>query len=111
MGVGRCDRVNVDDLPIAIDRERLAAFCRARGILKLSLFGSVLRDDFDPERSDVDVVVEMDPTARTGFRFFGYGDELAEIIGHKVDLSTPAMLSRYFRDEVLLEALPLHEQT
>ena len=103
--------MNVTDLPIAIDRERLAAFCRARGIRKLSVFGSVLRDDFDPERSDVDVVVEMDPMARTGFRFFGYGDELAEIIGHKVDLNTPAMLSRYFRDEVLREALPLYEQT
>ncbi|MDO8540820.1 MAG: nucleotidyltransferase family protein [Opitutaceae bacterium] len=111
MSIANCDRMNVTDLPIAIDRERLAAFCRARGIRKLSVFGSVLRDDFDPGRSDVDVLVEMDPTARTGFRFFGYGDELAEIIGRKVDLNTPAMLSRYFRDEVLREALPLYEQT
>ena len=103
--------MNVSDLPIAVDRERLAAFCRARGIVKLSLFGSVLRDDFDPKKSDVDVLVEMDPTARTGFRFFGYGDELTEIIGQKVDLNTPAMLSRYFRAEVLREALPLYEQT
>lgn len=111
MRIANINEVNVTDLPIVINRERLAAFCRARGIRKLSLFGSVLRDDFDPERSDVDVLVEMDPTARTGFRFFGYGDELAEIIGHKVDLSTPAMLSRYFRDEVLRDALKLYEQT
>ncbi|MGD0413152.1 MAG: nucleotidyltransferase domain-containing protein [Verrucomicrobiota bacterium] len=46
-------------LPIAIDRERIAEFCRARGIRKLSLFGSVLRDDFDPARSDVDVLAEF----------------------------------------------------
>jgi hypothetical protein len=111
MSIANINRMNVTDLPIVIDRERLAAFCRARGIRKLSLFGSVLRDDFDPERSDVDVLVEMDPTARTGFRFFGYGDELAEIIGHKVDLTTPAMLSRYFRDEVLRDALQIYEQT
>jgi predicted nucleotidyltransferase len=102
--------VNVADLPIAIDRGKIADFCRARGMRKLSLFGSVLRDDFDPARSDVDVVVEMDPTARTGFRFFGYGDELAEIIGRKVDLNTTAMLNRYFRDEVLNEALTIYEQ-
>jgi predicted nucleotidyltransferase len=102
--------VNLADLPIEIDREKLTAFCRARGIRKLSLFGSVLRDDFDPKRSDVDVVVEMDPAARTGFRFFGYGDELAEIIGHRVDLNTVAMLSRHFREQVLGEALTLYEQ-
>jgi hypothetical protein len=41
------------DLPITIDRERIARFCRERGIRTLSLFGSVLRGDFDPLRSDV----------------------------------------------------------
>ena len=49
------------DLPIRIDRDALAAFCRARGIRKLSLFGSVIRDDFDPRRSDVDVLAEFAP--------------------------------------------------
>jgi len=102
--------MSVADLPIAFDRQKLAAFCRARGIRKLSLFGSVLRGDFDASRSDVDVLVEIDPSVRTGFRFFGYGDELAEIIGHRVDLNTPAMLSRFFRDEVLRDALTIYEQ-
>jgi len=46
------------ELPIPIDRERIAEFCRAHGIRKLSLFGSVLRDDFDPARSDVDALGE-----------------------------------------------------
>ena len=43
--------MSVAELPIQIDREKIAEFCRVRGIRKLSLFGSVLRDDFDPERS------------------------------------------------------------
>jgi len=49
----------------------------ARGIRKLSLFGSVLRDDFDPARSDVDVLAEFEPDALkgVGFRYFGYGEE------------------------------------
>ena len=43
------------------DREKIEEFCRAQGIRKLSLFGSVLRDDFDPQRSDVDVLAELRP--------------------------------------------------
>ena len=69
--------LSVAGLPIRIDRERLAEFCRARGIRKLSVFGSVLREDFDPERSDVDVLAEFEPGALkgVGFRYFGYGEE------------------------------------
>ena len=55
--------MSVAELPIQIDREKIAEFCRARGIRKLSLFGSVLRDDFDPARSDVDVLAELLPTS------------------------------------------------
>jgi predicted nucleotidyltransferase len=102
--------MSVAELPIAIDRERIAEFCRARGIRKLSLFGSVLRGDFDPARSDVDVLAEFDPGVRPGLRFFGYGEELAELLGRRVDFNTAAWLSPYFRDEVLREALPLYEQ-
>ena len=102
--------MSVAELPIVIDREKIAAFCRARGIRKLSLFGSVLRDDFDPQRSDVDVLAEFAPGVRPGLKFFGYGDELAEVIGRKVDFLTEAWLSKYFRDEVLHEAMPIYEQ-
>ena len=45
---------------IAIPEEQLADFCRRNHIRRLSLFGSVLRDDFTPE-SDVDVLVEFEP--------------------------------------------------
>ena len=50
------------DLPIAIDRDRLVAICRKFGIRELSLFGSVLREDFGPD-SDVDVLYELDPAS------------------------------------------------
>jgi predicted nucleotidyltransferase len=53
--------MSVAELPIQIDREQIARFCRERGIRKLSLFGSVLRHDFDPQRSDVDVLAEFEP--------------------------------------------------
>lgn len=102
--------MSVAELPIAIDRDAIARFCRERGIRKLSLFGSVLRDDFDPQRSDVDVLAEFAPGVQPGLEFFGYGDELAEILGRKVDFNTAAWLSPYFRDEVIREAVSIYEQ-
>ena len=57
--------MSVAELPIQIDRERIARFCQERGIRKLSLFGSVLRDDFDPQQSDVDVLAELAGRAET----------------------------------------------
>ena len=92
---------------IDLPRERLAAFCRANGIRRLSLFGSVLRDDFRPD-SDVDVLVEFQPGVHGGLAFIRMQDEISAILGHKVDLNTPASLSKYFRDEVLKEAEALY---
>ena len=96
-------------LPISIDRQEVANFCRARGIRKLSLFGSVLREDFSPE-SDVDVLVEFLPGKTPGLAFFGYGDQLADLIGHKVDLNTPGFLGKRFRNDVLRQAITIYEQ-
>lgn len=99
------------ELPIQIDAEKVAVFCREHGIRKLSLFGSELRDDFDPARSDVDVLVEFLPGRIPGWEFFGWGEDFAAIIGRTADLQTPNSLSPHFREEVLCEAVPLYEQT
>ena len=90
---------------IAVDRERLAAFCRKHHIRKLALFGSVLRDDFRAD-SDVDVLVEFEPGHVPGFiRLAGMEFELSALLdGRKVDMRTPEDLSRYFRDEVVASA-------
>lgn len=89
---------------IHIDREQITAFCRRHHIRKLALFGSVLRDDFRPD-SDVDVLVEFEPGYAIGLiRLAGMELELSDILGRKVDLRTPADLSRYFRQEVLESA-------
>ena len=88
---------------IALPREQLADFCRRHHIRRLALFGSVLRPDFGPD-SDVDVLVEFEPDHVPGLAFFAMEAELAEILGHPVDLNTPGFLSRYFRDEVLRAA-------
>jgi predicted nucleotidyltransferase len=89
---------------INIPHNELAAFCRRNNILKLSLFGSVLRDDFGPE-SDIDVLVEFQKGRVPGLiTLSGLELELGRIFGRKVDLRTPEDLSRYFRDEVVRTA-------
>lgn len=90
---------------ISIPREPLVAFCRRHHIQKLSLFGSVLRDDFHPD-SDVDVLVEFEPGHVPGLiRLAGMELDLSGLLGgHQVDMNTPKCLSRYFRDQVLAEA-------
>ena len=92
---------------IDIPEDTIRTFCEEHHIRRLSLFGSVLRDDFTPD-SDIDVLVEFEPGYTVGFiKFAGMENELSDLFGRRVDLSTPAGLSPYFRDEVLAEAEPL----
>ena len=92
---------------LTIPQDRISAFCRTHNIRRLSLFGSVLRDDFTPD-SDVDVLVQFEPGHTPGFAFITMQDELGEIIGCTVDMNTPQCLSRFFRDRVLSEAEVLY---
>lgn len=89
---------------IEIPRERIAEFCKKHYIRKLSFFGSVISEHFTQD-SDVDVLVEFESGQVVGLlRLAGMELELSEILGRKVDMRTPADLSRYFREEVLSSA-------
>jgi len=90
---------------IHLPEDKITDFCRRNRIVKLSLFGSVLGEDFN-EDSDIDVLVEFEPTQVPGFlRLAGMEMELSELLGgRKVDMRTPDELSRYFRDEVVASA-------
>lgn len=89
---------------LPIDKQKISAFCKHNHIKKLSLFGSVLRPDFN-ESSDLDVLVEFEPTHIPGLiRLSAMERELTGLFGRKVDLRTPQDLSRYFRDQVLTTA-------
>jgi predicted nucleotidyltransferase len=89
---------------IAIPGEKLAEFCKKYHIRKLSLFGSVISENFRQD-SDVDVLVEFEIGQVVGLlRLAGMELELSEILGRKVDIRTPADLSRYFREEVVSSA-------
>lgn len=93
---------------IEIAPDVIEAFCRRHDIRRLSLFGSVLGSEFRDD-SDVDVLVEFEPESVPGmFALVDMESELSEALGRKVDLRTPADLSRHFRDEVVSSAQVLY---
>lgn len=95
---------------IIIPFDEIAAFCQRNHIRRLSLFGSVLRSDFQPE-SDIDMLVEFETGHVPGFITLSkLRLELSQIMEREVDLRTPASLSDYFRDEVVANAHVIYEQ-
>ncbi len=94
-------------LPIELDMDAIAAFCERNHIRKLSLFGSVLRDDFGPD-SDIDVLVEFEPGKTPGFAFFAMERQLGALLGRRVDLNVADDLSHHFRDQVIHTASPVY---
>lgn len=89
---------------IRVGKGEIAQFCRRHGIRKLSLYGSVLREDFRPE-SDVDVLVEFKPGHTVGFGIIDMEEELSRLFGgHKVDIVQEKYLNRRLRERVLASA-------
>ena len=90
---------------LTIDKDEIADFCRRHHIVRLAIFGSALRDDFQPD-SDIDLVVDFEPGQVPGFfRLSDMQEELSALFaGREVDLRTPQDLSRYFRDKVVAQA-------
>lgn len=90
-----------------VSEEDLRAFCRRHRIRKLGFFGSVLGERFGPQ-SDVDVLVEFEPSHRIGLiRLADVELQLSRLLRRKADLRTVPDLSRYFREEVVREKTDL----
>lgn len=81
-----------------LDRDAIAALCRAHGVSRLRMFGSAVTGRFDPERSDFDFFVEFEPeTADLFDAYFGLKEDLEALLGRQVDLVMPgAVTNPYF---------------
>jgi predicted nucleotidyltransferase len=98
----------VSSTRINVPTEKIADICRRYRIAELSIFGSVLRDDFRPD-SDVDLLVEFQPDARVGFIELGRLErDLENLFGRKVDLITKRSVRPELRDEILGSAQVLY---
>ncbi|WP_391531047.1 nucleotidyltransferase family protein, partial [Candidatus Frankia nodulisporulans] len=73
-------RVTVD-----LGDSRIAEVCRRYGVAELSVFGSVARGD-DTASSDIDLLYVLAPDSTLGFDLVDLRDELAKIVGRRVDL-------------------------
>ncbi|QTA83072.1 Nucleotidyltransferase domain-containing protein [Desulfonema limicola] len=87
-----------------LPEKQIAEFCKKNHIRKLSVFGSVLKNNFKPE-SDIDLLVEFYPEHIPGLiRLSGMETELSKILGRKADIQTLEDISFYFRHDVFNSA-------
>jgi predicted nucleotidyltransferase len=93
------------DIPLQAVRK----LCRHHHIRRLSLFGSVLREDFRPE-SDVDMLVEFEPGHSPAWDIVRIEEEFSQLFGgHKVDMLNPKYLNRHLKDRILSSAVLQYE--
>ncbi len=83
--------------------DAIAALCERFQVERLDAFGSVLRSDFDPELSDIDLLVKFKPVS--GYArvdaYFNLRDELRALLGNEIDLvMTDAVKNRYISQEI-----------
>ncbi len=94
-----------------ITKSDLVDICKKYYIRKLSIFGSAALGTLTSE-SDIDILVEFDVRHVPGlFTVCHIENELSGLLGRKVDLRTPEDLSRYFRDEVVRDAVVQYEES
>ena len=96
---------------IADHREEISALCRRHHVRRLSVFGSAVRDDFDPNHSDVDLHIEFDEDAIEFYadNYFALSDALECLLQRKVDiLSAPSIRNPYFRNAVETSQVTLY---
>lgn len=91
-----------NEVRVPLPLGRIEDFCRKWRVEELSLFGSVLRDDFSPE-SDVDVLITFSPHAHVSLLdFVEMQEELQGILRRKVDLVSKGGLRNPFRRHEIL---------
>jgi predicted nucleotidyltransferase len=96
---------------LATHHDALAALCRQAGARRLDAFGSVLREDFAAESSDLDFLVEFDELSPSDYAsaYFTLKGGLETLFGRPVDLVTPANLANpYFRERIAAESRNLY---
>ncbi|MGH7335048.1 MAG: nucleotidyltransferase family protein [Candidatus Rokuibacteriota bacterium] len=98
MNTGRLTREEAVERLLASESE-----IRALGVQRLALFGSVLRGEARPD-SDVDLLVQFSPGAKTFDHFLALLDLLEERLRHRIELVTMEALSPFIGPRILAEA-------
>lgn len=92
------------------NREAIAALCEQYGVRRLSVFGSAAKGTFDPERSDIDVLVDfLDYGPGIGKRFMRLIAALEDVLEQTLDVTTMPIKDDAFREEVERTEVVLYE--
>lgn len=89
----------------------LAEICRRFHVHRLELFGSAARADFDPQRSDIDLLVEFerDSPRKALDAYFGLKEALEALLGRPVDVvMAGAVTNPYLRAEIERSREPIY---
>lgn len=102
------DQFSVES-PIQLDLEEIARLCRQHRVCRLAIFGSLLRPDFDPLRSDADFLVEFEPlsTAERMKNYLALREALSSLLHRPVDL----IESGAIRNPYILRAVNNQQRT
>lgn len=95
---------------IVSHRNELSALCRRTHVARLDVFGSAVSDRFDPERSDLDFLVEFKPIqpAQYAEAFFALKEGLESLFGRPIDLvSADALINPYLAARIAAEREPV----
>lgn len=89
--------------PFITDKQaEIIDLCRTHHVRRLSIFGSAVRDDFDPVSSDVDVRVEFDDNIEDSVKnYFDLHDKLAELFGRDVDILSSREIENPFLRKII----------
>ena len=90
-------------------RQGIADLCRRHAVKRLELFGSAARGGFSPVTSDLDFFVEFISydTPTIADQWFGLQEDLEQLLGHKVDLTS----LRTAKDPHFLQVANRHKVT
>ena len=99
--------------PIVSERlPEIASLCRQYGVIRLDVFGSAATGDFDPSRSDIDLIAVFSSTREPGYadRYLDFADALERLFGRKVDLLTPGSIRNpRFAETIRKQAVTVYE--
>ncbi|HKT56621.1 MAG TPA: nucleotidyltransferase domain-containing protein [Microbacterium sp.] len=95
---------------IVVDRDEVARIARAHDVRRLQVFGSAVSGKFDATKSDVDLLVELDPDVDDPFdAYFALKEDLEALFARPVDLvMADAIRNPHFRERVLATAEDLY---
>lgn len=105
-----------EQLRIDLPLEAIARICQAHGVSELAVFGSALREDFDPARSDVDFLVRFidNDAGAWGAKTMEMREAFEALLGRKVDVVSWRGIEQstnpYRRNHILKHARRLYEQ-